>query len=349
VFYDTCDAPNRLFRLGCSTLGTKGTIRMNTNVAIIGSNGQNAAAWTDAFIAAGFTVRNLVRFPERLPKRLGVEYGRLDLDDSSTYQPALTGIHTLGLITPSHPDQVKREVSLIYAAKQAGVRRIIKLSVIGAEFVCPISAFARWHADTEDVLRASDIPHVILRPNFFMQNALLQRASIEAGIYTEPIANRPISYVDIRDIADVAVAVARGDFDDQALTLTGREAIGGERISNLLGQAIGKRIRFVSPELSSFRSALAKNNLPDWHIDALLELYAKVQEGRASHVSSITADTENVTGKRPRSFMEFAQDAFGRRSTGRHSAQPQVSRRFWYHLFDHNLSRDRDWPIGFRL
>ena len=43
---------------------------MNTNVAIIGSNGQNAAAWTNAFIAAGFTVRNLVRFPERLPKRL---------------------------------------------------------------------------------------------------------------------------------------------------------------------------------------------------------------------------------------------------------------------------------------
>jgi uncharacterized protein YbjT (DUF2867 family) len=349
VVYDTCDAPNRLFRLGCSTLGTKGTIRMNTNVAIIGSNGQNAAAWTDAFIAAGFTVRNLVRFPERLPKRLGVEYGRLDLDDSSTYQPALTGIHTLGLITPSHPDQVKHEVSLIYAAKQAGVRRIIKLSVIGAEFVCPISAFARWHADTEDVLRASDIPNVILRANFFMQNALLQRASIEAGVYAEPIADNSISYVDIRDIADVAVATAGGDFDDQALTLTGREAIGGEAVSALLSQATGKRVQFVSPGLESFRSGLAENKLSGWHIDALIELYARVQEGRATHVSSVTPDIENVTGKRPRSFLEFAQDAFGRRGGRRHSAPAQVSRRFWYRLFNHDLARDRDWPIGFRL
>lgn len=161
---------------------------MNTNVAIIGSNGQNAAAWTNAFIAAGFTVRNLVRFPERLAKRPGSEFARLELDDASTHQPALEGIHTLGLITPSHPNQVKREVGLIDAAKQAGVRRIIKLSVIGAEFVCPISAFARWHADIEDVLRASDIPHVILRANFFIQNALLQRASIETGVYAEPIA-----------------------------------------------------------------------------------------------------------------------------------------------------------------
>jgi uncharacterized protein YbjT (DUF2867 family) len=166
---------------------------MNTNVAIIGSNGQNAAAWTDAFIAAGFTVRNLVRFPERPPKRPGLQHARLELDDASTHQPALNGIHTLGLITPSHPDQVKREVGLIYAAKQAGVRRIIKLSVIGAEFVCPISAFACWHADTEEVLRTSDIPHVILRANFFMQNALLQRASIEAGVFAEPIATSSIS------------------------------------------------------------------------------------------------------------------------------------------------------------
>jgi hypothetical protein len=79
---------------------------MNTNVAIIGSTGQNAAAWTDAFIAARFTVRNLVRFPERLPKRPRLQYARLELDDSSTYWTALKGIHTLGLITPSHPDQV---------------------------------------------------------------------------------------------------------------------------------------------------------------------------------------------------------------------------------------------------
>jgi len=322
---------------------------MNTNVAIIGSNGQNAAAWTNAFIAAGFTVRNLVRFPERLPKRPGLEYARLELDDASTHQPALEGIHTLGLITPSHPDQVKREVGLIDAARQAGVRRIIKLSVIGAEFVCPISAFARWHADIEEILRTSDIPHVILRANFFMQNALLQGAPIEAGVYAEPIANHSISYVDVRDIADVAVAVAGGAFDDQALTLTGREAIGGERISNLLGQTIGKRIRFVSPDMASFRSALAEKKLPDWHIDALIELYTRIQEGRAAHVSAITSDIENVTGQRPRSFIEFAQDAFGGRVARRHSAHTQASRRFWYHLFHHNLSREQDWPIGVRL
>jgi uncharacterized protein YbjT (DUF2867 family) len=322
---------------------------MNTNVAIIGSTGQNAGVWTEAFIAAGFNVRNLVRFPERLSSRSGRQSVHLDLDDSSTFLPALNDIHTLGLITPSHPDQVKREVGLIEAATQAGVRRIIKLSVIGADLVGPISVFACWHADVEEVLRTSDLAHVILRPNFYMQNAFRQRESIKAGTYVEPIATSSISYVDIRDIADVAVVAAHGGLDDQALTLTGREAIGGERISNLLGQAIGRRIRFVSPDLSNFRTALVKHKLPGWHIGALIDLYTKVREGRAPDVSLITSDIEDVTGKRPRSFMEFARDFFGRRDARRDSPHAQVSRRFWSHLLEYNLSRDRNWPIGFRL
>jgi uncharacterized protein YbjT (DUF2867 family) len=322
---------------------------MNMNVAIIGSTGQNAAAWTDAFIAAGFNVRNLVRLPERLPKRQRTQYSHLDLDDSSTFQGALNGIHTLGLISPSHPNQVKREVGLIDAARRAGVRRIIKLSMLGADFICPISAFARWHADIEEVLRTADIPHVILRPNFFMQNVLLQKGSIEAGVYAEPISTASISYVDIRDVADVAVVAARGDLDEQALNLTGREAISGERISNLLGQAIGKRVRFVSPDLQDFRSTLDANNVPDWHVDALEELYGRVQAGRALHVGSVTAEFENVTGKRPRSFLEFAEDAFGPKLGRRRLARAHVSRRFWHHFAYQDLSRDPDWPLGFRL
>ena len=182
-----------------------------------------------------------------------------------------------------------------------------------------------------------------------MQNALLQKASIEAGVYAEPIADHSISYVDIRDIADVAVAAASGDFDDEALTLTGREAMGGERVSELLSQATGKRVRFISPDLKSFRSALVEKKVPDWHIEALIELYARIQEGRASHLRAVTADIENVTGKRPRTFLEFAQNAFGRRSARRHAAQAQTTRHPWYHLFNQNLSREPDWPIGFRL
>lgn len=181
-----------------------------------------------------------------------------------------------------------------------------------------------------------------------MQNALLQRASIEAGIYAEPICSGSISYVDIRDVAEVAVAVSRGSLDDQALTLTGREAIGGERISSLLSRVIGKRVQFVSPDLQNFRSTLAGVKLPDWHIDALAELYARVQAGRVPHISSVTGDVENVIGKRPRSFIEFARYAFDSKGGGR-SPLAGVSRGLWQNLFSQNMIRDQAWPVGFRI
>jgi len=42
-------------------------------------------------------------------------------------------------------------------------------------------------------------------------------------------------------------------------------------------------------------------------------------------VSSVTADIESVTGRRPRSFREFARDAFRPRGIRRRSARPRVS------------------------
>jgi hypothetical protein len=104
------------------------------------------------------------------------------------------------------------------------------------------------------------------------------------------------------------VASAAGDFDDEALTLTGREAIGGEGVSALLSEATGKLVQFVSPDLESFRSGLAENKL--WHIDALIELYARVQEGRATHVSSVSADIEKRYRQAPAQFRGVCPGLF---------------------------------------
>ena len=59
--------------------------------------------------------------------------------------------------------------------------------------------------------RRSGVPHIILRPNKFMQNLLRQRASIEAGSLVEPLRRRAASHVDVQDLADVAVSGRRTD------------------------------------------------------------------------------------------------------------------------------------------
>jgi uncharacterized protein YbjT (DUF2867 family) len=298
-------------QLTLRAFSTRTGIIVEKTIAIIGTSGTNARPWTDTFLLNGWRVRCLVRQPRQVAPRPRLTPALLNLSDPRGYGPALSGVDVLALMTPAQPEQVEWETGLIDAARRIGVPAIIKLSVLGAEIAAPISAFARWAAAVEAALRASRMPHILLRANGFMQNLLRQRAGILAGSYVEPLGTAAVSYVDVRDLAAVAVAVAEGPFDGRALALTGDAALTGEQMAGALTTALGRSVRFLSPALPRFRAALAERGMPAWQSDALCELYEAVQAGRAPHLATLTADIAAVTGRPPRSFDEFARSQFG--------------------------------------
>jgi len=283
---------------------------MPHRIALIGTTGTNSRHWTDAFLKAGWSVRSLMRDPSRLTPRPNQTAERFDLDDTETYEPALAGADVLGLVTPPDLKQVERESALIAAAKRAGVQRIIKVSVIGADMPTPISQFARWSKEIEAILAAAQIPHVVLRSTTYMQNLLRQRKAIDAGTYTEPLGSARITSIDVRDTADAAVAVAGGGFDRRALVLTGSETLTGPEIAAVLSEGCGHPVRFVSPDLQSFKAALDAQGTPSWRADSHLELYGAIQGGRAPHLAVISHGFTTLTGKKPRTLLEFIRAEF---------------------------------------
>ena len=284
---------------------------MGKSIAIIGSTGRNSSAWVNAFLAGGSHVRNLVRDPSKSQPRSNLELVIFDLNNRSSYESALSGIELLALVTPPDPLQTERELALIEAAKKVGIERIVNLSVLGADLPAPISSFARWQAPVEAALKESGLPCVTLRPNSFMQNLLPQKASIERGQYVEPSGDKPCSLIDVRDIADVAVAVSDGAYDGRSLNLTGPQALTGSDIAQILSTARGHTVAFVSPPISDYRVALIDQGLPEWLVDALVELYEAVQGNRAGHLTRVTSEVEVVTGQSPRTLGKFAQEMFG--------------------------------------
>ena len=282
------------------------------DIAIIGSSGVNARPWTEAFLVAGWRVRALLRKSREVASWPRLMTATLELDDPRTYAPALEGVDVLALITPAHPAQVEREIGMIEAAREVGVPAIIKLSVLGAEISAPISPFARWAGRVEDSLRESGLGHVVLRPNAYMQNLLRQRESIVSGSYVEPLGDTAASYIDVSDIAAVAVAVANGPFDGRALDLTGPAALTGEQMAATLTSAVGRGVRFVSPPLGQFRKALTERGMPAWQVEGLGELYEAIQGGRGPHIAAVSADVAATIGRAPRSFEQFAGANFGK-------------------------------------
>lgn len=280
-------------------------------VGVIGANGNNARSWTDALLSRGLAVRQLVRDPKPVTREQPVEQRRLDLDDLSTYQPALEGLEVLALVTPSDPKQVVREAGLIDAARRQGVGRIVKLSAVGAELGTPISRFASWHGETERALRASKIACVILRANFFMQNVLRQRTAILSGTYLNPHGDAAAGYVDVLDIADVAAVAALGGHDGSTLTLTGPHLVRPADIRATLATVTSREISMVSPDPPEWRTMLLEQGVPEWFADAQRELAHNLNDGRASHISELTTTVAQLTGRPARTLRDFAGREFG--------------------------------------
>ncbi len=280
-------------------------------IAIIGNSGTNARPWTLAFLAAGWRVRSLVRDPDRAKRLPSLTPVAFDFDDRGCYEPAVSGVDLLALITPAHPKQVAWEGALIEVAERGSVGGILKLSVLGADMARPISFFARNAAEAEAILRASRVPHVVLRANGFMQNLLRQCASIEAGSLVDPSGAAPASLVDVHDIADVAAAVANGPLDGRAMTLTGPAALTGGEMAAALSAVLGRPVRHVAPTLGQFRAALAERGMPAWQVDALIELNEAILAGGGPHLAQVSGDVRSATGRPARSFAAFAQREFG--------------------------------------
>src|SRR6266480_7788522 len=92
-----------------------------------------------------------------------------DFEDDSSFAGALDGVGKVFLLPPLLANQVEVTNAFVDAAKRAGIRHIVKLSVIGIDDAARFT-FGKWHAANEQHIRKSGLAFTFLRPNSFMQN-----------------------------------------------------------------------------------------------------------------------------------------------------------------------------------
>ena len=146
-----------------------------------------------------------------------------------------------------------------------------------------------------------------LRPNLFMQGLLQLAPMVRAtGVLAAPIGEAAVSVIDVRDIADAAVAALTEDgHAGQTYTLTGPAALSHAALAAALTQAAGRDIAFVRASDEQMRGALAAAGMPAWQVEGLIEDYAHYARGEAAMV---TADVAQATGHPPRDFAAFARE-----------------------------------------
>ena len=172
---------------------------------VTGATGTTGMEVLRALKARGVEARGLVRDETKAHhlRDLGFEPTTGDLGDPRTLGPALEGVEKAYLVSPIGPMQSEFEQAFLETAKEAGIKHIVKLSVIGASPEAPLR-FARTHAKVEHALKESGVAWTLLRPTGFMQNTLTWGPRVLDGTFYSPVPDAAFSIVDARDVAEVA-------------------------------------------------------------------------------------------------------------------------------------------------
>jgi uncharacterized protein YbjT (DUF2867 family) len=182
----------------------------------------------------------------------------------------------------------------------------VKLSQLHAEVNSP-GRFLRYHAVVEAAIQATDLTFTFLRPNLYMQGLLNFAQSIkEKSAFFAAAGEARISAVDVRDLADVAVAALTDSrHKNKSYSLTGPEALTFGEMADELSASLGRTISFVDVPPEAMRGALDGLGFPAWQADGLLEEFEMYRRGEAAGIESGAAD---ALGRSPRPFAEFARD-----------------------------------------
>jgi len=277
-------------------------------ILIIGATGTVGSEVVKRLSAQGRQARALTRDLRKVKadEFPHVEFVQGDFDDADSIRRACSGVEQAFLLSNSTERAEQQQIGFVEAARKSGVRHIVKLSQLYADVNSP-GRFLRYHAAVEAAIEATDLTFTFLRPNLYMQGLLNFAQSIkEKSAFFAAAGDARISAVDVRDLADVAVAaLIDSRHKNKIYSLTGPEALTFGEMADELSAALGRTISFVDVPPETMREALDGLGFPAWQADGLLEEFEMYRRGEAAEIESGVADS---LGRSARPFVEFARD-----------------------------------------
>lgn len=248
-------------------------------------------------IAARLEARGV---PTRIGSRSAVP--PFDWDNEATWDRCMAGVEAVyinyapDLAMPGAADAIR---TLLDKARRHGVRRLVLLSGRGEEEA----------EDCERIVQQGGIDWTIVRASWFNQNfsegAFVEM--VQAGRITLPAVDTPEPFVDVDDIADVAVAaLTEPGHAGEVYEVTGPRLLTLADVAAEISRASGRRIDFVPVPHDAFVAGVAESGAPKDVVWMLDYLFSTVLDGRNA---SLADGVQRALGRPPRDFADYARDA----------------------------------------
>jgi len=238
-------------------------------ILVTGATGRVGRHVVDQLVQRGATVRVLTRDPSKTRFPAGVEVAQGDLLDIDAMRNAFRGVRTLFLLNAVTGDEFTQAIVTLNLAREAGVERVVYLSVIHADRFVNVPHFA-VKSGAERMLQQMGFSATILRPSYFIDNEhMIKDVVINHGVYPMPIGAKGIAMVDTRDIAEVAaIELIRRDqapslLPIETINLVGPDTLTGEQVAAIWSNALGRPIVYGGDDPTGFEQNMAAS-MPRW-------------------------------------------------------------------------------------
>lgn len=217
------------------------------------------------------TLVALVRSPEKASS-LGIEARSFDYTRSDTWAEALKGIDHLLLISSNEVGQRSAQhENVINAAREAGVKWIVYTSLLYADRSS--LSLAEEHADTEQLLKESGIPHTILRNGWYTENYTGSiDGALQAGAFVGSAGEGKISSAPREDYAEAAaVVLSEEGHVGKVYELAGDTSYTLKELAAEVSKQTGKEIPYNNLPEGEYAKVLASAGVPEEFAHAIAQ------------------------------------------------------------------------------
>lgn len=281
---------------------------MAETIVITGATGPVGRELVGLLTGSGAHVRAVARDPHGLPD--GIEPVRADLRDPATLDAAFAGADAVFLLWPG-PAVDGADAAIDAIARHAG--RVVFLSALGVPESDPAGPPPEglFHARLEWLIRRTSLEWTFLRAGGFATNTLGWAEEIRAtGTVHWVHGGAARSLIHEADIAAVAAkALTEDGHAGVGYELTGPSVVTQTEQVRLIGEAIGRPLRWVELSEVDARTRLREQGWPPEFIDGALAHWARI----VTEPEPVTDTVEKLTGAPARSFAQWAgehADAF---------------------------------------
>lgn len=280
-------------------------------ILVTGATGNIGHHVVNQLVQRGAPVRALVRNPAKADFPAAVDVVQGDLLDVDALRRAFDGVSTLFLLNAVVPDEFTQALVALNVAREAGVQRVVYLSVIHSDLYVNVPHFAGKFG-VERMIEQMGFAATILRPAYFIDNDVtIKDVVLGYGVYPMPVGGKGLAMVDARDIAEVAAIelVRRHDAAQplplERINVVGPDTLTGNDVAAIWSDVLGRPIAYGGGDTAGFEQNL-RQFMPAWMAyDMRLMSERFVTDGMVPEAGDVARLT-SLLGRPLRTYREFA-------------------------------------------